>query len=58
MPIHVKAVSQEEYDAWVQSKGVDSKSEQSKNAGAKTGNSASANYPISQDRDKSKDQKK
>ena len=58
MPIHVKAVSQEEYDAWVQSKGVDSKSEQSKNADVKTGNSTSANYPISQDRDKSKDQKK
>jgi cytochrome c oxidase subunit II len=46
MPIHVKAVSQEEYDAWVASKSV-----QPKEAGEKTEKPSSTNHPISQDKD-------
>jgi cytochrome c oxidase subunit 2 len=51
MPIHVKVVSQEEYDAWVQSKDT-----QAKNNITTAEKPLSAKHPISQD--KNKDQKK
>jgi cytochrome c oxidase subunit 2 len=49
MPIHVKAVSQEEYDAW-----IESKSPQSKETGTKAEKPALANHPISQNKDQKK----